>query len=388
MRLFKGLKLRICFAIEEFFPVPSGRLKRVYEIAKRLARNNEVHIYCQNYSGLSGKNIDGIYIHQLGLPISSTTSFLKRALSTISQFLSLLREARFDVVNTNWLFPPIPSYLAARLKRTPIVLTSDGILWHYVNKMNLTNYDSLTVLFGCMMEDIDVSLKYDAFIAVSLGAKEELVSMGINPHKVFVVYNGVDLEIIDSIVVKEEINPTICYVGHLEERKNILDLLKAFAIVVREVPETKLIIAGDGPLKGKAVKLARALRVSKNVKFKGRVDFEEALRIIKSSHVLALPSLIEGFGLVLAEANACGKPVIAYNIRNVREIVNDGFNGFLVQPKNIKMLAERLIEVIVDSKLRRRMGKNGRKIVEKKFTWEKAAEKTQEVFEYVTQKHR
>jgi len=376
--------LRICFTAEEFFPIPSGRLRRIYEVAKRLASRNEVHIYCQRYQGTPKESImDRIHVHRVGFPFRKPTSYLMRASSTLPLLLSILNEERFDIINTNWLFPPAPSYLAAKLKRTPIVFTSDGILWHHLGKLNLPDYNPLLSLFGCIMEDIDVRCNYNAYITVSHGTRDELISMGINPEKIFVVYNGVDLGFYDSIKVRESEKPSVCYVGHLEGRKNILDLIQAFQIVLGEVPDTTLTVAGTGPLLRRAEELAKALKISDRVIFMGSVGFEEAAKIIKSSHLLVLPSLVEGFGIVLAEANACHKPVVAYDIPNVREVVKDGVNGFLVEPRNVKKLAKRIIEVLRDDTLRRRMGEDGRRIVEKHFTWDGAAEETLEVYHKV-----
>lgn len=374
--------MRICFTTEEFFPFPSGRLRRIYEIARRLAKDNEVHVYCQRYSGTMKSIIDGVHIHGVGLP-THRPSYSMRLSSVALMLPSILRDDRFDIINTNWLLPPLPSYVAAKLRRSPIILTSDGILWHHVKIMHLQGYSKYSTVFGCIMENIDVKFSYDAYIAVSKRAKAELVSMGVDPGKIFIVYNGVDLNFFDSIKVQEFENPTICYVGHLEARKNILDLIKAFSIVLMEIPNAKLIIAGSGSLFRRAKEMVRRLKISDKVTFTGKVSFRESARIIKSSHVLALPSLIEGFGLVLSEANACYKPVVAYNVPGVREVVKDGVNGFLTSPRDVKGLADKIVRVLSDEKLRRRMGKEGRRFVEERFTWERAAQETIKVYNHV-----
>ncbi|RLI36528.1 hypothetical protein DRO55_03355 [Candidatus Bathyarchaeota archaeon] len=376
--------LRICFTAEEFFPLPSGRLRRIYEVGKRLALRNEVHIYCQMYPGAPREEeVSGIHVHRVGPPVLKASSYLRRALSVPYLFKSLLKSGDFDIINTNWLFPPLPSYLAARLRGVRIVLTSDGILWHHLCGLNLPGYGLLPKVFGCMVEDVDVKLNYDAYITVSRGTKEELISMGVDPEKVFVVYNGVDIQFYDSIDVEESHEPSVCYVGHLEGRKNAFDLIKAFSIVLKSIPDARLTIAGSGPLMGRARDLAEALKLGSKVKFLGSVGFKEAARVMKSSHLLVLPSLVEGFGIVLAEANACRKPAVAYDVPNVREVIKDGVNGFLVKPRDVSMLALRIIELLKDDRMRRRMGENGRMIVERNFTWDRAAEETLKVYKRI-----
>ena len=374
--------MRICITAEEFFPLPSGRLRRIYEVARRLAKDNEVHIYCQRYSETFKGVMDGIHLHGVG-PFTARPSYPMRLSSALLMLPSILRNGKFDIINTNWLLPPLPSYIAAKLKRTPIILTSDGILWHHVEALHLHGYSMPSTIFGCMMEDIDVSLSYDAYIAVSKGARSELISMGVDPDKVFVIYNGVNLSFFDSIKVQERKEPTICYIGHLEARKNVLDLIRAFSIVQREISDAKLIIAGSGPLAKKARRMVKDLKLSDKVSFAGKVGFKKSAEIMKSSHLLVLPSLIEGFGLVLAEANACYKPVIAYDVPGVREIVKEGVNGYLVRPRNIQELADKIIKLLGDDELRRKMGEKGRRLIEKRFTWDRAAKETFKVYNHV-----
>jgi len=281
------------------------------------------------------------------------------------------------------LLPPLPSYIVAKIKSIPIVLTSDGLLWYYINTLNLRGYGKLQTFFGYAMETLDIKLNYDAFIAVSEEAKRELIHMGINANNIFIVHNGVDLEFYDRLEVQERDEPTICYVGHLEARKGILDLIRAFNVILKKIPDARLLIVGSGPLMMKAKEIAMRLRVSHRVDFIGEIKFREAAKIMKSSHVVVLPSLIEGFGIVLAEAGACGKPAIAYDIPAVRDIIIDGVNGFLVQPRNIEALANRIIEVLRDDNLRRKMGEAGKMIVKNNFTWDKAAQNTLKVYNYV-----
>jgi len=374
--------MKICFTAEEFIPSMGGRAMRIYETARALAERHNVHVVCQRYPKTDRESIiEGIHVHRVGF-VQSQIHYLQRLVFSPFLLPSLLK-IRFDIINTSWLLPPIISYASAKITKTPIVFTSDGILWGNVISNQIRGYGFIREAFGRMMEDIDLKPDYDGYIAVSQGTKSELTLMGIHPSKVFVVPNGVDLDLVDSVEAMRAKAPTICYVGHLEPRKNIMDLIEAFKIVLQEVPIARLLVVGSGNLMGEAMERAKALAIKENIEFKGALPHEEAIKTMKTSDCLVLPSLIEGFGIVLAEANACHRPAIAYDIPNVRDVIKDGFNGFLVKPRNIKMLTSRIIEILSDRKKGKKMGENGRRLVEEKFTWRKVAEQTLNVYRKV-----
>ncbi len=376
--------LNICFVADDFPPMIGGRPWRIYNTAKQLAKENEVHVYCPRYLNAPlNEIIEGIHVHRRGFPVSSITSYPIRFFDSLIIGYELLK-GNFDIVNVNLLLSSSFNGFTTRIKGTPAVFTNDGLLWHLVFKKGLQGYGFAMASLGYFLEVVSIKGRYDAYIAVSSALREELVLMGVPRGKIYVVPNGVDLNFIDSIRQVGNIKkPVICYVGRLEARKNIIDLIKAFKMVSNEKPHAKLIVIGTGPLLRKAVKVTVSLGLSNNVVFKGEVNYEEVIRTIKSSDCLVLPSLQEGFGIVLIEAMACCKPVVAYDIPQVRDAVRDGVNGFLVPPRNVKLLAERIISLLENEDLRREMGLMGRRIVEKQFTWEKVAEKTLRIYESV-----
>ena len=376
--------LRISFVCEEFPLTPGGgRAGRIYNIAKILAKEHEVHIYCQRYPMTPAESVlSGVYIHRVGF-VSSPTSYLGRFLSSTLLLPRLLKDGHFDIINTNLLLPPLPSYIASKIMDTPIIFSCDGLMWHRISGLSLTGYEKGIITFGCLMEDLDIMLNHDAYIAVSEGTRRNLISLGAPPEKTFTVYNGTDLDFIDSIKAEKNGRPTICFIGCLSPHKDPIGLVKAFKIVLDSIPTARLIIVGSGNMMKRVKEIVRSLKIQRNVTFTGHVKFETSIKINKSSHILVLPSLVEGFGMVLIEANACRNPVIAYDIQCVREIVQNGVNGFLVRPRDIDMLADRIIRLLMDEDLRRKMGEKGRRIVEERFTWDKAAKETLKVYNYV-----
>jgi glycosyltransferase involved in cell wall biosynthesis len=116
--------------------------------------------------------------------------------------------------------------------------------------------------------------------------------------------------------------------------------------------------------------------LDKNITFTGSVNHSDVPLFLKEADIFVLPSLSEGFPVVIPEAMAAGKPVVASNVGGIPDAVTDGVTGFLVAPKNAEQLAEKIVYLIEHPEEGKRMGKAGRRLVEERFTWEKIAKRT------------
>jgi len=179
----------------------------------------------------------------------------------------------------------------------------------------------------------------------------------------------------------------ILFVGYLHRVKGIQYLIEAFNKIKDEFPDFKLVIVGEGPER-KNLKLktepcdsrarwkkrtkfsspVKSLKLENKVEFKGKLSLEETKNIMKNCYCLVLPSLSEGLGRVLMEAEALGKPVIGSNIGGIPDLIEDGKNGFLFEPKNSDNLAQKLRTLLKDKNLAMEMGKKGREFVQNKFS--------------------
>lgn len=163
----------------------------------------------------------------------------------------------------------------------------------------------------------------------------------------------------------------ICTVAVLSPIKDIETLIEAFGQIRKQFPEFKLVIGGEGlsleNLKSKAAKE----KLESAVIFTGRLSSSEVKEVMKDCYAFVLPSLSEGFGRVFIEAMAVGKPVIATRVGGVPEIVRDGENGFLIEPKDVNALVEKLRYLISNPSVATRMGEEGLKFVRRNFSNEK-----------------
>ena len=136
-------------------------------------------------------------------------------------------------------------------------------------------------------------------------------------------------------------------------------------------------LVGDGDLRPSYEKLAQDLDLPEKVKFLGKIDGEELNQLYQTCEFLVLPSINSGeaFGLVLVEAMAAGKAVIASNLPGVRTVCQNGINGLLVRPNDAEDLAEKMKILLIDEELKNKLGEAGRKLVEERFNWQRHTEK-------------
>jgi len=183
---------------------------------------------------------------------------------------------------------------------------------------------------------------------------------------------------------REEIrNRHILFVGGLDKAhyfKGLEMLLNAFAIISND--DYYLSIVGSGDMRRYYEDLAKSLRISDRVSFYDRVNDDELANYYQKSDVLVLPSINTGeaFGLVLLEAMASCRPVIASDLPGVRSVFTDGKEGYLVKPGNSDDLAEKITRILGDDNLAKRMGQAGRKTAEEKYSWNKSAADLLEIY--------
>jgi len=176
---------------------------------------------------------------------------------------------------------------------------------------------------------------------------------------------------------------TLLFVGALDQGhyfKGIGVLLQALGRT--SDPGLRLLVVGDGQLRAAYQSQAQALGLAARVTFCGRVPDADLPAHYAASDLLVLPSTTmgEAFGVVLLEAMACGKPVIASNLPGVRSVVDDGRDGLLVRPGDVADLVEKVQRLLTDAPGRREMGARGRKKVEERYDWPQIVPRLEEVY--------
>jgi glycosyltransferase involved in cell wall biosynthesis len=251
--------------------------------------------------------------------------------------------------------------------------TSIGLLHHAQPIVNLK--DALSVPFGNIYGKLT---RPDYWVAPSRFTAEQFIKLfKISKEKIRVIPEGVDLEKFNRSVDTSDINEKlgnerkILFVGNLHPNKGVHFLIKSFALVKSRINDVKLVIVGDGHLKHYLINLTKRLNLEKDVIFAGFVNDEDLPKYYASCDIFASASVLEGFGLIFLEVMALGKPIVAFNLASIPEVVENA--GILVNEINHEKFADAIIELLSDEKLYQEKSENALKRA-KLFSWEKIAE--------------
>lgn len=225
------------------------------------------------------------------------------------------------------------------------------------------------------------------FICVSEHIKKLALAQGVREEQCVVIGTGVDSDLIRPCLPPEE--PVVLHVARLVEKKGTEYLIRAFKAVRENVPDARLRIVGEGPLRTSLERLSSELGLGESVSFLGPLAHSEVLREIQACTVFSLPSVTaengdqEGLGQVALEAAATGRPVIATRHGGLQEAVLDGESGLLVDERNVPQLTEAISLVLGDKALARTLGDVGRSRVVKDFDLRKQAGKVEQFYRQV-----
>jgi len=223
----------------------------------------------------------------------------------------------------------------------------------------------------------------DHIVAVSNSVGAYARELNVADSKISVIPNGINIHEIrpnDSRRNKDA-RVRVAFVGRLISNKGPQYLVEAAPTVLRDFPTVEFLIIGEGPLLDVLRSRAKDLGVSDSFRFLPAVPNVSAF--LRECDIYVRPSLTEGMPLTVLEAMASGVPTIATRVEGTTEILTHGDTGFLVDPRNAYQLAIYISKLVGDRKLRMRMGKRARGIIEKHNDWTSVAKQTSRMYESV-----
>jgi glycosyltransferase involved in cell wall biosynthesis len=286
----------------------------------------------------------------------------------------IMKENKYIMLHTH---TPVASFIGRIIARTigipNIVYTAHGFHFHEY-RSNLKNFAYYRLeKFAGRFTDVLITINTDDYRVArennmaSLGRIVYIKGVGVDMVKV----NPEKLQIEKLAIFKknnfDDFRGTILIsVGRLEYEKHFDHIIKALCIIKNAGKVFKCVIAGDGTLKNYLVSLSKKLGLKKDVFFTGYT--KHVISLLGSIDIFVFTSSREGLPVSLMEAMAMEKPVVAYNIRGVRDLVVNGKTGFLVPFGNVEALAEKIIYLMEHPDIAKEMGKMGREILEKEFS--------------------
>jgi len=367
--------LKIGIVTPTYYPYPGGVSEHVYHTYLELKRQGHTVKIITTFFG-KRRTEDEKDIIRVGqsFPILSNGSITRIALPFLffsGRMKKILDREAFDLLHLHE--PLVPPLCLAALRDSKTINIGT---FHAFKEFSL-GY----VMFKSYLKKY--SKKLDGRIAVSDSAKK-FVSRTF-PGSYQIIPNGIDLDRFKpngKIEGFDDGTFNILFVGRLEPRKGLRYLLRAFPTVKEEIPRSRLIIVGSGPLE-RYYRQWVPRRYRADIFFEGLVSKESLPSYYSTCDVFCSPATgKESFGIVLLEAMASGKPIVASDIAGYRNVIADGQEGLLVKPKQPEEIAHAVATIGLDESLRKRLGTNGLKKA-KDYSWDTILRQTLRFYDSV-----
>ena len=290
------------------------------------------------------------------------------ALRVANQIRRLIRSQRVRIVHTFFETSDLWGGLVAKLSGEPVLVSSRRDMGILRRPIHDRAYRLLNPMFDLVLT---VSEEVRAF---------SMRQDHLAPEKVATLHNGIEIDkaatATDSAALRAQLKLSgashiICAVAHIRRVKGLDIFVQAAAKVCREFPHAVFVVVGgnhEPEYFRELQRLTESLGLNDNIRFLGRR--EEVFPLLKMSDVFCLPSRSEGFSNALVEAMACSLPCVATRVGGNAEALQDGQNGFLVEPEDASATADRILTLLRQPEWARRMGHAARQAVEEKFTQE------------------
>lgn len=358
-------------------PLSGGAEVHLHNIFSRIARRgHDVTLLCSRAPGLPPvEKVDGMTVIRGG----------GRHLFNFHvpfAYRSLVRDGSFDVVVDDVNKIPFFTPLFVRL---PLC----GIVHHLFGRSIFLETNPLAAAYVAGMEWLGLRVYRAAsmpFFVVSASTRQEMQDHGFPPGDLEVVQNCVDHHLYTPDPSRRSATPLLGVFGRMKKYKFVDHVLRAMPGVLRQVPDTKLVVVGEGDDRPRLERLSVELGLGEAVTFTGFVTDADKVAYLQRMWFAVTTSSKEGWGLTVLEANACGTPVIASDVPGLRDAVLHEQTGILTPFGDIPALERNILRMLSDGALRERFGEASREWAAT-FDWDRAAENTITVLESVIASH-
>ena len=369
----------------------------VLEINSSLKRqNNEVLLFCPTTQRQYASNVDSDIYFVPTLNIR----WLREVTFQFFLILSMLFQglkSRPHWIYTRPVITMVSPAIVANIFRIPHILHLSG---DPLDQLREQNAGCFLISLYKIVERVNCKLSRRVIVETYNNKINYEQRHRLPSDKVLAIPNGANTELFEPREAEEARgqigidSDCLCIgvVGNLSPHEGVEYLLEAAAIIIREIPEARFLIVGDGEMKDQLVELARKSAAPDRFTFAGRVPYETVPLYIASMDVCVVPrnkARYERMGissLKLREYFACGRPVVGSDISGVGDVLREANAGIAVTPENIPEFAQAIMSLLRDKALREEMGKNGRSFISEHMSWENTARKIIEAYENVMRK--
>jgi glycosyltransferase involved in cell wall biosynthesis len=327
-------------------------------------------------------------VHNKGIPLTIVPEIVREVnpvkdLIATLKLVKIFKREQPHIVHTHSSKTGIIGRWAARIARVPVIV-------HTVHGWAHHPYQKAFVLGMYIFLERTTVPFTDRLIAVStLNVEKGLKDRIGTRDRYTVIHSCINIEQFsctstDSALLKKSLGlnasgPVVGTVSRLSQQKNPLDFVKMAALVKKQIPEAQFLFVGDGPLRADTEALIRELNLQKDIVLAGlRKDVPDLLRCMD---IFTLTSLWEGLPRVIPQAMVARLPVVANNIDGNAEIIQDGINGFLINPGDTAGMADRVVQLLKNQELKNRISEKGHETALKEFSLHDMVKKIAALYE-------
>lgn len=370
--------MKICIITSHYLPHIGGVELATYNLANELIKfGHEVHIITPKFSNYNEIDDGGIILHRLFVPgyLSGKKWFsVLTAWLFMFKVIKCIKHIRPDVIHVQNITNSIPSYIASCRYNIPYLICINGnlelmgyFLPYFLKKYwpklpYLKHANAIVTLTPEMVAEFTLDLKRDLV----------LIPTGVDLGK-FSPIERTETSLLSNLILL-----TVC---RLDDKKGIEYAIESMITIKSKFSNVKLLIVGDGEYRKYLEQLVIKWNLSKEVEFIGSVLNSEINQYYRKADVFLLPSLFEGYPLVLLEAMACGLPIISTPVSIAPEIINTWNNGYIVPFKSASAIADAVIAILSDRSKCKEFGINSFNASKTVLTWRDVAKKYEQLYQ-------
>ena len=377
--------MNICILISTPFPPEEGIGNYVYGISTKLIEaGHEVTVMTRGSWNKTQKEvIDGIKV--IKAPYMPIYPFYMHLHGIFVNKIFKSIESQIDVVHIHSPLSPLikTSLPLVTTIHTPMLTTHN----QYVKIESVYSlFSKISARFVSYPLELKLIQASDMVTTITKSIAQELKEYHFDPEEVVVIGNGVDEKFFVPAQNKiEDDNKYIMYAGRMDREKGLFDLVECGEHICNQRSDISFILAGRGRDLNKLKKKVRKLGLRDKFIFLGQVGKDQLVQLYQNATIFAFPSYHEGLPTVLLEAMSCGLPIVATDVRGNRDLISSGEDGLLVPPRSPKEMADTILMLLDDEKMQRRLGKNARKTIEDRYTWDTVSNKMLKCYEMIVE---
>ncbi len=320
-------------------------------------------VYCASSPGDMSSQLEKNGIHYLSIPINTKSELNPKVFISMIKLLLYNKKEKFDIVHAQTRVTQVLCWYFSKITKIPFVTTCHGFFRNHLGRQ----------LFPCWGNKV---------FAISDAVKKHLMIDFYVPSKqIALVPNGIAVE--KFAVAEKRFDPkykdrTVGIIARLSSVKGHIYLIKAMAEVVKEFPDARLFIFGQGKIKYELVHLVEKLKINEKVFFLPAVS--NTSEVLREIDIFVMPSIQEGLGLSILEAQASGLPVVASDVGGIPTIVKHDVSGLLFKSRDVESLSGAILRLMEDRQLAMRLGQKGRRDVERLFNLQIMTSKVEQVY--------